>query len=111
MNIVEKYYIKKASVGQSDEFYTQIENRDLAILKKAQAYIFIAPTVTIGFVWLLNKLRYELLMSQHFFYMIKKYQDKMQSKYSRKKTTETKEDLNPKTNDAEETRNLYKDIE
>jgi len=38
-----------------------------------------------GFVFILNKLRYELLMSQHFFYLIKKYQEKMQSKYQRKK--------------------------
>jgi hypothetical protein len=54
-------------------------------LRKAQAYLFIAPTMTMGLVYLLNKLRYELLMSQHFFYMIKKYQEKMQSKYQRKK--------------------------
>jgi len=25
MNIVEKYYIKKASVGMSDEFYNEID--------------------------------------------------------------------------------------
>lgn len=85
MNIVEKYYIKKASVGMSDEFYTQIEERDLEILRKAQRYLFIAPTVTMLFVFLLNKLRYELLMSQHFFHIIKQYQEKMQSKYQRKR--------------------------
>ncbi len=73
MNIVEKYYIKKASVGVSDEFYESIEPRDLEILKRAQLYLFIAPTATVGFVYLLNKLRYDILMSQHFFHIIKQY--------------------------------------
>lgn len=54
-------------------------------MKRAQIYLFVAPTFTVGFVFLLNRLRYELLMSQHFFYLIKKYQEKMQSKYQRKK--------------------------
>lgn len=77
MNIVEKYYMKKASVGMSDEFYKEIEYRDIEIMRRAQLYLFIAPTMTLGIVYILNKLRYELLMSQHFFYMIKRYQDKM----------------------------------
>lgn len=63
MNIVEKYYMRKASLGMSDEFYKEIESKDLEILKKAQLYLFIAPTMTVGVVYLLNKLRYELLMS------------------------------------------------
>jgi hypothetical protein len=54
-------------------------------MRKAQLYLFVAPTMTMGLVFLLNKLRYELLMSQHFFFLIKKYQEKMQSKYQRKK--------------------------
>jgi hypothetical protein len=33
----------------------------------------VAPTVTMGIVYVLRQLRYEILMSQHFFYMIKKY--------------------------------------
>jgi hypothetical protein len=73
MNIVEKYYIKKASVGMSDEFYNEIDQRDIEILRRAERYLFIAPAVTIGFVFLLNRLRYELLMSQHFFHIIKQY--------------------------------------
>jgi hypothetical protein len=71
MNIVEKYYIKKASVGMSDDYFKEIDEKDLQILRRAERYIFIAPAVTIGFVFLLNKLRYEVLMSQHFFHIIK----------------------------------------
>jgi len=63
MNIVEKYYMKKASVGMSDEFYKEIEHRDIEIMRRAQLYLFIAPTMTLGIVYILNKLRYELLMS------------------------------------------------
>ena len=85
MNIVEKYYIKKASMGMSDEYYQEIDHRDLEILRRAERYLFIAPAVTVGFVFLLNRLRYELLMSQHFFHIIKQYQEKMQSKYQRKR--------------------------
>jgi hypothetical protein len=85
MNIVEKYYMRKASMGQNDSFYTELEKGDIDILRRAQIYLFVAPTVTMGFVFVLNKLRYELLMSQHFFYLIKKYQDKMQQKYQRKR--------------------------
>ena len=29
MNIVEKYYMKKASIGMNDEFYEGIEQRDI----------------------------------------------------------------------------------
>lgn len=85
MNIVEKYYMRKASMGSNDEFYQGLDYSDIAIMRRAETYLFVAPTVTIGFVFVLNKLRYELLMSQHFFYLIKKYQEKMQSKYQRKK--------------------------
>jgi hypothetical protein len=81
MNIVEKYYMRKASMGMSDEFYKEIEQRDIEIMRKAQIYLFVAPTLTVGVVYLLNKMRYEMLMSQHFFHIIKTYQDKMQSKY------------------------------
>ena len=58
-------------------------------MRKAEIYLFIAPTVTIGVIYLLNKLRYEILMSQHFLYYIKRYQDRMQEKYKRKSKTPT----------------------
>ena len=35
MNIVEKYYMKKASMGMSDEFLERLELRDIEILKRA----------------------------------------------------------------------------
>lgn len=35
MNIVEKYYMKKASMGLNDEFYDAIELRDIELLRKA----------------------------------------------------------------------------
>jgi len=69
--------MKKASMGMSDEYYEAIEQKDIEIIKKAQRYLFIAPAATLAIIYILNKLRYELMMSQHFFYMIKKYQDKM----------------------------------
>ena len=83
MNIVEKYYMRKASMGSNDMYYDAIETADIEILRRAQAYLLIAPTATIALVYVLNKLRYEVFMSQHFFYIIKRYQDKMQSKYKR----------------------------
>lgn len=115
MNIVEKYYMRKASMGQKDDFYQELEQNDIAIMRKAQTYLFVAPTLTVSFVFVLNKLRYELLMSQHFFYLIKKYQEKMQSKYQRKKGPGEKRD-NEKEGESKEAssemdeRNLYKDV-
>ena len=114
MNIVDKYYMRKASMGQNDEFYQELEKRDIEIMKRAQVYLFVAPTLTMGFVFVLNKLRYELLMSQHFFYLIKKYQDKMQQKYQRKRgpgdqRQDQEQEAAEKTQDR--SKNLYKDIE
>ena len=83
-------------------------------MKRAQAYLFVAPALTVGFVFVLNRLRYELLMSQHFFYLIKKYQDKMQEKYQRKKGPgEHKADKDEESQEKnqESSKNLYKDIE
>lgn len=45
--------------------------------------MLISPAVTVGIVYLLNRLRYEILMSQHFFHVIKKYQDSMSNAYKR----------------------------
>ena len=112
MNIVEKYYIKKASVGMSDEFYKEIEPKDLEVLRRAERYLFIAPAATIGFVFLLNRLRYEVLMSQHFFHIIKQYQEKMQSKYQRKRDPSEKKASAEKSDEAPvDHKNLYKDVE
>jgi len=85
-------------------------------MKRAQMYLFVAPTFTVGFVFLLNRLRYELLMSQHFFYLIKKYQEKMQSKYQRKRPAGEKkggseeQDSETKGSSGMDEKNLYKDI-
>ena len=35
MNIVEKYYMRKASMGQNDSFYTELEKGDIDILRRA----------------------------------------------------------------------------
>ena len=79
MNIIEKYYMKKASMNIGDELHTYIEPNDIMLLKRAQIYVFVAPTVTLGFVYLLSKLRSDILMSQHFSYVIKNFQEKMKS--------------------------------
>ena len=105
--------MKKASVGMSDEFYKEIEYRDIEIMRRAQLYLFIAPTMNLGIVYILNKLRYELLMSQHFFYMIKRYQDKMQSKYSRKPAKDAPEQQNAKENSQYDSnlKQVYQEID
>jgi hypothetical protein len=66
--------------------------------------------MTVAIIYLLNKLRYELLMSQHFFYMIKKYQEKMQSRYQRKDAAgSSKEDSENKDSKSDEKlKDLYK---
>lgn len=86
MNIVEKYYMRKASMGNNDEYYIAIEDADIQILRKAQMYLLISPTVTVGIVYLLNRLRYEIFISQHFYHIIKRYQDAMASTYKRRGT-------------------------
>ena len=54
MNIIEKYYMKKASLGMSDEFYQEIEYSDIMLLRKAQIYMLVAPAMTMGVVYVLN---------------------------------------------------------
>ena len=75
--------MKKATMRQSDEFYEAIEPGDIQLLKKAQFYTLAAPVVTIGGMYLLNKLRADVMMSKHFLYIIKKYQGNFQDKYKR----------------------------
>jgi hypothetical protein len=92
-----------------------LDKSDIEIMRKAQVYLFVAPTLTMGFVFLLNRLRYELLMSQHFFYLIKKYQEKMQSKYQRKRPAGEKkgaseEQESEMKGSGMDEKNLYKDI-
>ena len=35
MNIIERYYIKKASLGQADDFHKRIEDNDIFLMRKA----------------------------------------------------------------------------
>ena len=105
--------MRKASMGSSDQFYQELEQSDIDIMRRAQMYLFVAPTFTVGFVFLLNRLRYELLMSQHFFYLIKKYQEKMQSKYQRKKPAGEKKGEGQESEtkgSGKDEKNLYKDV-
>lgn len=83
MNIIEKYYMRKASMSTSDTFYEQLEPSDIQLLKNAQMYLFIAPAFSVGIVHLLSKMRTEMFISKHFHFIIKKYQDRFQSKYRR----------------------------
>jgi hypothetical protein len=115
MNIVEKYYMRKASLGMNDEFYQEIEQRDIDIMRKAQVYLLVAPIGTMGVVYILNQLRYEVLMSSNFFYVIKKYQEKMHSKYQRKGAPERQGESNStkQPESAQENgdlKSLYKEI-
>jgi len=71
MNVIDKYYMRKASLGMSDEFYPELEARDMALLRRAQIYLVVAPTMTMAIIYVLRQLRYELLMSSHFFHIIK----------------------------------------
>ena len=48
-----------------------------------RVYTLAAPVVTIGGMYLLNKLRADVMMSKHFLYIIKKYQGNFQDKYKR----------------------------
>lgn len=73
MNIIEKYYMRKANMGSQDTFYDKLEPGDIQLLRNAQLYMFLAPVFAIGVVHLMRKLKSELLMSQHFYYIIKQY--------------------------------------
>ena len=72
MNIIEKYYIKKANLGQSDDYHTRIDSHDIDLLRKAQFYIFFAPACTLGVMYLGSKLKNEMLMTQHFYFYVKR---------------------------------------
>jgi hypothetical protein len=73
MNIIERYYIKKASSFQTDTKYERMEPSDIDHIKRAEFYLVAAPMATVSVLYLVNKLKTELLMSQHFFYIIKSY--------------------------------------
>ncbi len=35
MNVIEKYYLKKATMGQKDDFYDRIDTHDIFLIRKA----------------------------------------------------------------------------
>eukprot|EP00347_Sterkiella_histriomuscorum_P023616 403333981 len=101
MNIIEKYYMRKANSFSTDDKYNSIEEGDIKLIRNAEFYMVAAPIATVGAVYLLNKLRSEMLMSQHFFYAIKRYQDNFQSKYRRQndRTTQQYSDSQQSSNE------------
>lgn len=73
MNIVEKYYIRKAVSAASDEKHLHIEHRDISLIKRAELYLLVAPVGTIGLIYLINKIRKETVMSSHFYYSMRTF--------------------------------------
>ncbi len=76
MNIIEKYYIRKAHLNQKDEFYGEIEKGDIELMKRAKLYLFIVPIVTFSACYIGKELRTQMFMSQHFYYVIKRAQER-----------------------------------
>lgn len=57
MNIIEKYYIRKAHLNQSDDYYSEIDQGDIELMKRAKLYLFIVPIMTFGACYLAKELR------------------------------------------------------
>lgn len=81
MNIVESYYIRKSRLNHNDDYHSRIEQCDIELLRKAQIYMLLAPAFTLGLLYLAKELRQQVMMSQHFFFVIKKMQERFQAKY------------------------------
>ena len=107
--------MRKASVGNNDEYYTAIQQEDINLMRKAQMYLVVAPTATVGVVFLLNRLRYELLMSQHFIHTIKRYQEAMQSAYkrgpSKTRSDDQAREKNGENAQSKDIKSVYKELE
>lgn len=52
MNVIEKYYLRKATRGVKDDYHTRIDEGDLDILRKSKFYMVLAPCVTFGAVYM-----------------------------------------------------------
>lgn len=92
MDFVEKYYMKKANMATSDVYYQALEQRDIEVIKRCYQWVFIAPTLTIGFIYLLKQLRFEILIGKHFFYYIQQHGEKMKAQYARKPAKDAKDE-------------------
>jgi hypothetical protein len=51
MNIIEKYYIRKSSLGHKDDIHLRLEDHDIDLMRKAQFYLFFAPAATFGLIY------------------------------------------------------------
>ena len=40
-----RYYMQKANLRTQDQFQTEISSEDMVVLKKARAYVFVAPVI------------------------------------------------------------------
>ena len=100
MNIVENYYIRKAQIHKSDDFYERIDEGDLELLRRAWLYLLIAPAGSIVVCYLLKELRHSLMMSQNFSYVIKRAQDRFKYKYKKQSRDSNQENSSPSQSDS-----------
>jgi len=63
--------MKKANSFSIDEKHNYIEGNDITLLRQAQVYMVVAPAATVAVIYLVNKLRRDVFMSNHFYYSIK----------------------------------------
>lgn len=80
---IEKYYLSKLT--REDKFHDQIEPQDMALMRKAQRYIILAPTFTVAILYLLKSVQFNFLMSSNFKYTVRNYQQKYKSVYAHDK--------------------------
>jgi hypothetical protein len=57
MNIIEKYYIRKAHLNTKDDYYGEIDKGDIELMKRAKLYLFIVPAITFSAFYLAKELR------------------------------------------------------
>ena len=68
MQVVANYYSSKAKITGLDHFYERVEQRDISILRKAFAYILIAPFLSTAVMYAAKEMKQDYTFSSNFFF-------------------------------------------
>ena len=79
MDIITRYYLRKAKLDVSDEYHEQISLLDVNELQKATVYMLLAPTISFAIMYGYNAFRQGGGSSSHFQYVLDRARNRFDS--------------------------------
>ena len=118
MEAVSKYYAQKARIEANDEYLERINETDIDIMRKAGAWVLIAPFVSVGVLYTLQMAKKDWSMAENWVYSMRSVTERLvhrEGSYARSKTQPTTPEPtrfadSESHQESENLRNLYEAI-